>query len=554
MSAEFSPGVRVIEEPSDVRTIVGVATSITAFVGRTLRGPVLEPMLVHSFNEFRDIFGGLWWNSPLSYAVQQYFSNGGRDALIVRVYKRKDGNDGCAVLKGPVVSKPDEPTKLSDTAGVPAVGGGAIDVEPGKTRRASAGKLGGSSSDALAFKAKSPGSWGKELQVIVSKVTAAGANDPSRFNVEVNRVRGKDVLEREVFRNVTSNSEDAHYLPEVMRSSQLVTLSGKGAFEQFLANGTFTVDPDAELDGEMPADKEALEGVDALDVADLYNLLCIPPYTYDTENEADEAKSGPSKGTWDNAARKCAARRAVLIVDPPLSWKSHREAKDKFSESVPVVDNAVVYYPRILAEDPLSAQRIEDFAPCGVAAGVIARTDGMRGVWKAPAGIGPESTLLGVRGLVQQLTDDQCGELNPLGINCLRTFASSGAVVWGARTCRGGDELADQWKYLPVRRLAYYIEESLLRGLKWAVFEPNDERLWSQLRLNVGAFVHDLFRQGAFQGTSPRDAYLVKCDRDTTTQSDINRGVVNIVVGFAPLKPAEFVVLRLQQLAGQVQS
>ena len=183
-------------------------------------------------------------------------------------------------------------------------------------------------------------------------------------------------------------------------------------------------------------------------------------------------------------------------------------------------------------------------------AGIIARTDGTRGVWKAPAGL--DAALNGVQGLQANLSDGDNGVLNPLGINCLRSFPVSGRVVWGSRTMRGADLLADDYKYLPVRRLALYIEESLYRGTQWVVFEPNDEPLWSQIRLNVGAFMHDLFVKGAFQGASPRDAYFVKCDKETTTQNDINLGIVNVVIGFAPLKPAEFVIIQLQQMAGQI--
>jgi phage tail sheath protein FI len=179
----------------------------------------------------------------------------------------------------------------------------------------------------------------------------------------------------------------------------------------------------------------------------------------------------------------------------------------------------------------------------------MARTDAQRGVWKAPAGI--DAAVNGVQGLSVSLTDAENGDLNQLGINCLRSFPVAGRVVWGARTLRGADQLADEYKYVPVRRLALFIEESLYRGTQWVVFEPNDEPLWSQVRLNLGAFMHGLFRQGAFQGTTPRQAYLVKCDRETTTQADINLGVVNILVGFAPLRPAEFVIIRIQQLAGQ---
>jgi phage tail sheath protein FI len=172
-------------------------------------------------------------------------------------------------------------------------------------------------------------------------------------------------------------------------------------------------------------------------------------------------------------------------------------------------------------------------------------------VWKAPAGV--DAAIAGIQGLTVPLTNDEQGSLNPHGVNCIRNFPVYGSVVWGARTLRGDDQLADDWKYLPVRRTALYIEESLYRGTTWVVFEPNDEPLWASIRLSIGAFMHDLFRQGAFQGATPRDAYFVKCDSETTTQNDINLGRVNISVGFAPLKPAEFVVITIQQIAGQVE-
>jgi phage tail sheath protein FI len=171
-------------------------------------------------------------------------------------------------------------------------------------------------------------------------------------------------------------------------------------------------------------------------------------------------------------------------------------------------------------------------------------------VWKAPAGL--EATISGVSGLTVKLTDGENGQLNPLAINCLRSFPNFGTVVWGSRTLNGSDQLANEWKYIPVRRLALFIEESLYRGTQWVVFEPNDEPLWAQIRLNVGAFMHNLFRQGAFQGKTPTEAYFVKCDKTTTPQNDIDLGIVNIVVGFAPLKPAEFVIIKIQQIAGEI--
>ena len=194
---------------------------------------------------------------------------------------------------------------------------------------------------------------------------------------------------------------------------------------------------------------------------------------------------------------------------------------------------------------------VETFPACGIIAGIFARTDTQRGVWVAPAGT--EASLGGVTPEVS-LTDKENGLLNPVGINCLRTFPVIGPVVWGARTLRGDDRLTDDYKYVPVRRTALFMEESLYRGTQWVVFQPNDEPLWALIRLNIGAFMNDLFRKGAFQGSKPQDAYFVRCDHTTTTQNDINRGVVNVVVGFAPLKPAEFVIIQLQQIVGQIQT
>jgi phage tail sheath protein FI len=169
-------------------------------------------------------------------------------------------------------------------------------------------------------------------------------------------------------------------------------------------------------------------------------------------------------------------------------------------------------------------------------------------VWKAAAGA--QADLRGAN-IPVQLTDRENGELNKLGINALRTFPQIGNVAWGARTLAGSDHGASEWKYVPVRRLAIYLEESLDRGLTWTVFEPNDDLLWAQIRSSFGAFMNNLFRQGAFQGTKPGDAFFIRCDETTTTQDDIDSGVVNIEVGFAPLKPAEFVVIRIQQMAGR---
>jgi hypothetical protein len=368
--------------------INGVATSITAFIGSALRGPTEMPGPVNSFNDFERLYGGLWAQSTLGYAVQQFFLNGGSRALIVRV--EGDGNGGIA---------------------------------------------------------------------------------------------------------------------------------------------------DADIVASLPA----------LEQAELFNLLCIPPLK---RHGGDVGKQ-----TWDAAIAYAKSRRAFVIVDAAERWASADDVLDAATGVTSVVtpdDNAAIYFPRILAGDPLNNGQAGSFAACGAIAGIFAKTDMSVGVWKAPAGI--EAAMQGVSGLSLggsvspgTLTDADSGKLNPAGINSLRNFPTTGTVVWGARTLKGTESLASDWKYIPVRRLAYYVEESVVRGIKWATFEPNNQTLWAQLALSVSAFMHTLFRQGAFQGTTASGAYFVTCDNTTTTPADMANGVVNIVIGFAPIKPAEFVMLTLQQ-------
>jgi phage tail sheath protein FI len=185
-------------------------------------------------------------------------------------------------------------------------------------------------------------------------------------------------------------------------------------------------------------------------------------------------------------------------------------------------------------------------------AGIFARTDVNRGVWKAPAGIN-DGAISGSLALSVQLSDTDSGLLNPQGINCLRTFPVFGNVVWGSRTLKGADQYSDDYKYIPVRRLALFIEQSLLQGTQWAVFEPNAEPLWANLRLAVGGFMNGLYAQGAFAGSSAATAFFVRCDATTTSATDIELGRVNVQVGYAPLDPAEFVVITIQQITGQTQ-
>ena len=278
---------------------------------------------------------------------------------------------------------------------------------------------------------------------------------------------------------------------------------------------------------------------------DLFNLMVLPKDRSHTD--------ATTRRLWGPASVFCRSRRAVLLMDPPDNWPDSQAAT---SASVGVntlrvglvKDHAAVFYPRLKIDEN---GRDVFVGPSGAIAGLMARIDATRGVWKAPAGT--EADLRGLTGVERRFSDAENGVLNPKAVNTLRVFPN-GIVNWGARTMDGDDSFGSEYKYLPIRRLALFIEESLYRGLKWVVFEPNDEPLWAQIRLNVGAFMNNLFRQGAFEGAVPKDAYFVKCDAATTTANDRNLGIVNIVIGFAPLKPAEFVVLTLQQIAGQIQT
>lgn len=298
---------------------------------------------------------------------------------------------------------------------------------------------------------------------------------------------------------------------------------------------------DAGNDGSSPikSDYEDAFKIIEKDV-DIFNLMILPP---DRDNpDLVQTFYGP-------ASVFCQKQRAFLLMDAPSAWSSAQQASEQIAaKRIGLTkDYSAIYFPRLVLRE--NGRKVNAGAS-GAMAGLMARIDGSRGVWKAPAGI--EADLRGVVGVEHSFSDAENGILNPRGINTIRVFPN-GIVSWGSRTMDGDNDFASEWKYIPVRRLALMIEESLYRGLKWVVFEPNDEPLWAQIRLNVGAFMHDLFRQGAFQGQKPKDAYFVKCDSETTTQNDINLGIVNIWVGFAPLKPAEFVILYLQQMAGEVE-
>src|SRR6202042_1165112 len=505
MPASFTyPGVYVEELPSGVHPIAGVATSNTAFVDYFSQGLINQPVNVTSFADFTRKFGGLNSLSEASYGVQQFFLNGGTSAWIVRI------------------------TDAGQPDATPPVAGNA----------AAAAKISlndSASTDVLDVTAISPGVWADEIQVAVDQQQPAGATTET-FNLVVRQATGSagsfQVLASEVYRNLSLDPTSASFAPNAINGvSALITVSV----------------PSSVSATDLPAVASGFEaGIQALDqiAPFIFNLLCLPG--------AVKLDAADCAHVYGAAVTYCTAKRAYVLVDIPQNVQNAAAMVELLTGSgspLPAPSSAAgVYFPRLTIPDPLAGNALRDVGASGTIAGVIARIDANRGVWKSAAGT--EASVLGAN-LVTNLNDADNGSLNVLGVNVLRSFPVYGSVVWGARTMLGADQQASEWKYAAVRRTADYIEESLFEGLKWVVFEPNDASLWAQIRLNVGSFMNGLFRQGAFAGVTPTDAYLVKCDSDTTTQADIGNGIVNIVVGFMPLEPAEFVVLQIEQLAGQ---
>jgi phage tail sheath protein FI len=522
------PGLYVEEVPSGVHPIVGAATADTAFVDYFPRGPVNTPTRVTSLTDFERIFGGVDQASEASYAIVQYYLNGGQNAWVVRI-----------------------------DHGSPKAAQAILDTSSGV--------------HSLVVSARNPGLWGKNLRVAVTATVPA---QDGRFNLFVQETRVDvgvtTVVATESHLGLTMDRTDPSYVvAAVNAASALVSVAEHGdsthsapkldqptatgdapdTAYQYLVLGNGDEGSALGTDGRLSTTGlgDALKaGWTTLDRIDpfIFNLLCVPAIALLPTTEEQKTAIGA-------AQTYCHTKRAFLIVDPP-SKSDVNEFLTWLTEVGRIAStNAAVYFPRLKVADPRNGGRLRDIGASGTVAGIYARTDTARGVWKAPAGI--DATLVAATPSVS-LNDADSAVLNPQGINALRTFAVFGPVIWGARTLFGADQRASEWKYVPVRRTALFIEDSLVAGLHWVVFEPNDEPLWAQIRLNVGAFMQDLFLRGAFKGTTPREAYLVKCDRTTTTQADIDKGVVNILVGFAPLKPAEFVVIRIQQLAGQAQA
>jgi phage tail sheath protein FI len=525
MSAYTYPGVYIQELPSGVHTITGVATSIAAFVGWANMGPTDRAVLVQSWTEFQDQFGGFTSNNGtpnyLGYAVNQFFNNGGSQAYIVRL----------------VVTAAVESANPTDTLAVKA----SVPIPSGGPT-------------AFTATAIDEGQWANSvygIRIVTNPI------DSTRFSLlVVYTPAGGQETTVESFANLSIDPSDpqgrsvASVVNNPGTGSQIIQISGVSANQPTPnpltipvgtgpyalsggVDGTVLVPGASDFHTALNYDGSGTGGVHFLDTVPIFNLLCVPGETSST--------------VISDLQGYCHSQRAFYIVDP-ASDDNFTSVQGRLSGITGVnAINSALYFPWVNAPDPLQQGRLNSFPPCGFVAGIYAATDASRGVWKAPAGI--DASLTGEAGPTVLLTDLQNGTLNVQAINCIRHFPVYGDVVWGARTLRGNDQVGSEWKYVPIRRFALFLESSLYNGTQWVVFEPNDETLWGQIRLNVGAFMQGLFLQGAFAGTTPQQAYFVKCDAENNPPASVALGIVNILVGFAPLYPAEFVVIQIQQIA-----
>jgi hypothetical protein len=477
--------------------IARVPTGITAFLGRTLKGPVNQPVPVSSFAEFQQIFGGLWQPSTLSYALEQFFENGGRRALIVRVANG---------ARPPTITLP-------------------------------------AAASALRLVALNPGS--REYLRASVDYDGIAESEPDRFNLVVQRVRSaaSELIEdQEIFRRISVVKSSGRYVTDILLESRLVRVTGPVPVyrpERSVSGpagaviGYAVSNPDGD-DGGPLTDYDVIgsaidgTGVFALKGTARFNMLCIPPLTRETD---------VGLSTLLVAAKFCRERQALLLVDPPASWLSARTALDSLRGWPFRSDSAVMFFPRLQAFDRLRG-RIETFASSGAAAGMIARSDETWPVWAAAES---EESILrpGLRPAVAVSDSDRL-RLAKVGINTLASVRSMVRSALSPRTLAAGGCGVSDWKYLAARRLALFIAGSIEEGTRWVTLEHNGSATWERARAFTETFLDELAEQGAFIGNSPDESHFVICDERVNRPALVAEGKFNLLFGFATSKPGEF--------------
>ncbi|MEU6224451.1 phage tail sheath family protein [Streptomyces sp. NPDC047042] len=507
MPTYLTPGVYVEEVQSGARPIEGVGTAVAAFVGFAGQGPFHTPTLVTSWDQYTQLFGGFVEGTYLSLAVHGYFSNGGGAAYIVRIGGSSDAGTDSA---GPAQPKAVEPVEI---------GGFLVAAKAGVTG------------------------------VSVEVADADGENPPEdRFKLLVRR--GDQVAETY---EASSRKNVKGYLVTQARASKLIEVTEqRGAPQTRPASQTLAV-PDApaapaangagevvRIDpAEYVGDAGARTGFGGLETIDEITMVAVPDLMSAYQRGDIDAEGVRTvQLAVISHCEQMGDRVAVLDTPPGLNAQQVRNWRN--DEAGYDSRYATLYYPWVRVFDP-AAGRNTTVPPSGHVAGVWARSDAERGVHKAPA----NEVIRGAVDLELRLSKGEQDLLNPIGVNCVRAFPGRGIRIWGARTLSSDPA----WRYLNVRRLFNYLEESILLGTQWVVFEPNDDRLWSSIRRNVTAFLTEEWRRGALFGRTAEEAFYVKCDRDNNPQESIDQGRVVCEIGVSPVKPAEFVVFRLAQFS-----
>jgi phage tail sheath protein FI len=485
------------DPPGSLRVIARAATNIAAFIGRALKGPVNEPVPVRSFADYMRVFGGLWQPSTLSYAVEQFFENGGRCAVIVRVVNG---------ARPPTLTLPTPKGRLL----LRGIGAGSREY----------------------------------LRASVDYDTI-DAKEIERFNLVVQRVRtaGSEQIEaQEIFRRLSITPGADRFVADVLRDSRLARVQGSvpterpartpaainGAVIGYTASNPDGDDGGPITDYDLIGSAQAGTGIFALHSAPDINLLCIPPLT----REHDVGLS-----TLLVAGRFCRERRAMLIVDPPATWASSAAALDGMRHWPFRSEDATMFFPRIVAFDRLRG-RFEMFAPCGVAAGMIARCDESRPVWAAAEG--DDACLRpGLRPAWNVQNADRL-RLVTAGINLLQSVRIAPKLSASPRTLASGSAAVSDWRFLTARRFALFVMTSIERGTRWMLFERNAPGTWAMARAQVEAFLDSLYVEGAFAGRTGEHSYFVTCDERINDAEQIKRGRVNLAFGFAASKPGEY--------------
>jgi uncharacterized protein len=506
----LTPGVYVEEIPSQSKPIEGVGTSIAAFVGLTPGGPLNTPMRVSNWTQFARTFsdpadpdaGPFMPGAYLAHAMYGFFHNGGSLAWVVRVGSNGEAKEAQAVL--PSGAEPG-----IDAFKAVALEGAAQPIRIEVSEETPAPDSGGGSDAAPTYRI----------------VVTAGHDTEEHTGLTLKKGRNYVATKVNAVSTLIRIEEAAATTPEQKAPKT-------GTYEL-----SVTADPGEPLSAQDVAGDEARRtGIGGLVAVDEVTMLCVPDLVNLVQN-GDDSLLRDLQGKMIAHCENAGDRMAIL--DPPrdmlpqdiLEWRMNTAGYDsKF---------ATLYYPWIEVVDPIR-KRPMLIPPCGHMAGIWSRTDSTRGVHKAPA----NEVILGANGLGFQVTGPEQGELNRVGINCIRAFPGRGIRVWGARTLSSDPE----WRYINVRRLFNFISESIMLGTQWAVFEPNDERLWITLRISATNFLTRIWRSGALFGATPDQAFYVKCDAETNPPDLVEAGQVTCEIGIAPVKPAEFVVFRLTQL------